>query len=314
MNKFAKLQKELKPYSKFIERYSNIIYETFMNENEFDDFPLEEKIILEAINNGLLFESDDPTYNVKFEKELEFFTKDNLNNFVTKSQILKILPELSQYDLPKMFIAWIDFSDKEECSMFLKSISRINDKSLRACKFAINMKNARGMLVDLTKFGVKFVILLFNKSCANSRTIYHEWTHYFQTFTSKEKFKLIIKKHQKSSDKIEKLLNKFELSIDFVEHIFFSNKEFIARMDNLLYMIHQVQKLEKYKNMSDIDFSNLFIKTFSTENEMCLQSQLSKDIMNIDSGFKMDILFFISLYLCYKSEYRKLCLKLPEII
>lgn len=50
MNKFAKLQKELKPYSKFIERYSNIIYETFMNENEFDDFPLEENIIIEAIN------------------------------------------------------------------------------------------------------------------------------------------------------------------------------------------------------------------------------------------------------------------------
>lgn len=312
MNSFEKLQKEIKPYSKFIDRYSKIIYQLLISDADFNDLPIEENIILEGIHNSLIFESDDPSYNIKFEKELEHFTKENLNSFVTKNQIVNFFPEVSQYNLPTVFIAWLDFSNKSECETFLKSISRLNENSLKTCNFAIRMKDARGMLIDLTKFKVNFVILLFNASRANSRTIYHEWTHYFQTFTDKDKFKMIIEKHQKSSVKKEKSLNEFGLSIDAVEQLFFSNKEYITRMDNLLYMLHQVQKLEKYKNMSDYEFSNKFIKTFSTENSNCLESELAKDIISIDPGFKIDILFFISLYICYKTEYRKLCLNLAE--
>ena len=79
-------------------------------------------------------------------------------------------------------------------------------------------------------------------------------------------------------------------------------------------MIHQTQKLEKYKHLNDNEFANMFIKTFSNSNPKCLETDLAKDILSIDNRFKMDLLFFISMFICQKSEYRKLCLKLPNII
>ncbi len=314
MNNFEQLAIESQKHSKFLNRYLDLISKIILEQEQNDYLPFKESIILEGIKNAFIFESEDPTYNVKLSKELETFTKEHLNDYVSKQDLLKVLPEIERFDIPKVFIGWLDFSNKQECELFLKSISKINDSSLKSCKFAVANKEARGMLIDLTVFNVPFVILLFNKKYTNNRTIYHEWTHFLQKFVSKEKFKIILKNHDKFNKKKDNYLKKFNLDLDVVNNYFFSKKEYITHLDNLLYMIHQVQKLEKYKSLTDIDFSNLFIKTFSTTNPTCLTSELAKDILSIDKGFKMDILFFISLFICKKSEYRKLCLKLPSII
>lgn len=314
MNNFEQLANESQKHSKFLNRYFDLISKIILEQEQDDYLPFKENIILEGIKNAFIFESENPTYNVQLSKELEIFTKEHLNNYVSKQDLLKVLPEIEQYKIPKVFIGWLDFSNKQECELFLKSISKINDSSLKSCKIAVANKEARGMLIDLTVFNVPFVILLFNKKYTNNRTIYHEWTHFLQKFVSKEKFKIILKNHDKFNKKKDDYLKQFNLDLDFVNNYFFSEKEYITHLDNLLYMIHQVQKLEKYKSLTDIDFSNLFIKNFSTTNPVCLESELANDILSIDKGFKMDILFFISLFICKKSEYRKLCLKLSTII
>lgn len=314
MNKFDKLLSESQKHSEFLNRYSSLIYKIIIEADQSDYLPFDEEIILEGFKNAIIFESEDPTYNVQLSKELETFTKKNLNDYVSKQDLLKVLPEIEQFDIPKVFIGWLDFSNKQDCESFLKSISKINESSLKACKFAIANKEARGMLIDLTVFKIPFVILLFNEQKANSRTIYHEWTHFLQKFISKEKFEVILTNHSKFNIKKNEQLKKFNLDLDFVNNYFFSDKEYITHLDNLLYMIHQTQKLEKYKHLNDNEFANMFIKTFSNSNPKCLETDLAKDILSIDNGFKMNLLFFISMFICQKSEYRKLCLKLPNII
>ena len=143
-------------------------------------------------------------------------------------------------------------------------------------------------------------ILLFNKSLMTIRTIYHEWSHLLQTYVGEEQYFKIIEQYEKIKDVQSKLLNKFNLTLDMVNQYFFNKKEYITHLDNLIYLIHQTQKLDKYKNLSDNQFLQLFKKTFGTSSINSLNTNLFKDIINIDKSFNIDILFYIASYILYK--------------
>jgi len=132
------------------------------------------------------------------------------------------------------------------------------------------------------------------------RTIYHEWSHLLQTYVGEEQYFKIIEQYEKIKDVQSKLLNKFNLTLDMVNQYFFNKKEYITHLDNLIYLIHQTQKLDKYKNLSDNQFLQLFKKTFGTSSINSLNTNLFKDIINIDKSFNIDILFYIASYILYK--------------
>jgi hypothetical protein len=167
------------------------------------------------------------------------------------------------------------------------------------------------MFIDLTKFGVNIGFLFFNNETYNDRTICHEWTHVFQTYIG-DKFEKLMELNRNNILLKNKELKKFNLSFDIVQNFFFSKKEYITRLDNLIYMIHQTQKLEKYKNLSDLEFFNLF------KDELCkkdLNNVLIKDILSIDKNFLVDVQFFIASYICLDGEiFTKLCFDLQQRI
>lgn len=77
-------------------------------------------------------------------------------------------------------------------------------------------------------------------------------------------------------------------------------------------MIHQTQKLSKYKQMNNFDFFTLF------KNELCkkdLNIKFIKDVLKIDENFLVDIQFFIAAYICFDGElFTKLCFDLQQRI
>lgn len=132
------------------------------------------------------------------------------------------------------------------------------------------------------------------------RTIYHEWSHLLQTYIGEDQYFKIVEQYETIKENQTKLLNKFDLTLDMVNQYFFNKKEYITHLDNLIYLIHQTQKLNKYNNLFDNQFLQLFKKIFSTNSVNVLNSELYKDIISIDKSFKIDILFYVSAYILYK--------------
>ena len=106
--------------------------------------------------------------------------------------------------------------------------------------------------------------------------------------------------HVRNSEvKKKKKLQKFGLNIAAVENYFFSSKEYVTRLDNLLYMLHQVQKLPQYESLNEHELVDVF------RDQVCrneLNSNIAKDILAIDPDFRMDIVFFIASYICFKGK------------
>lgn len=276
----------------------------------FDDIITEETLI-----NGfksIINESDNPNYYVKLPNELSDLTKKSNNKIIDKYDILSLFPEFEEYNFPKIFVSFFDFSNKNDIKNLLKSISKIkNDKINFILDTAFRNGKKRGMFIELTKFGINFSLLFFNIKTYNERTIYHEWTHIFQTYVGND-FEKIIELSEENKIKKNYELKKFNLTFDIVQNYFFSKKEYVTRLDNLIYMIHQVQKLNKYKKLSDIEFFTFF------KIELCkkdLNVELIGDILNIDKNFLVDIQFFIASYICFDGEiFTKLCFDLQQRI
>lgn len=279
-----------------------------------------DQLICEDISDEIIFkgflniidESNDPNYFIKFPKELKEFTEKFNNLVLDKYDILTIFPEFENCQFPKIFVSFFDFSNKNDVEKIIKSISKLdNNKIVQILKYAFSNNEKRGMFIDLTKYGVNISFLFFNTKTYNQRTIYHEWTHIFQTYIGKD-FEKLIKLNEENVLKKNKELKKFNLTFDIVQNFFFSKKEYITRLDNLIYMIHQVQKLDKYKDLSDIKFFQLF------KFELCkkdLNVKLIQDILKIDKNFLIDIQFFIATYICFDGElFIKLCFDLQNRI
>lgn len=304
-------------FEKFKETYLNILLEEKNLQRYDNDFFIIDKNILneeilERSFQKIITESDDPNYFVKMPNTLADLTKKSNNSVIDKYDILTIFPEFEEYKFPKIFISFFNFNDKKEVEKILKSIYKFkNEKIISIFNLAFKNSQKRGMFIDLTKFNVNIGFLFFNNNMYNIRTIYHEWTHIFQTYVG-EKFEKLIELNEKNIILKNKELEKFNLTFDIVQNFFFSKKEYITRLDNLIYMIHQTQKLEKYKNLSDLDFFNLF------KNEICkkdLNNNLIKDILSIDKNFLVDIQFFIASYICLDGEiFTKLCFDLQQRI
>jgi hypothetical protein len=304
-------------FEKFKENYLNILLEEKNLQRYDNDFFTIDKIILneeilERSFQKIISESDDPNYFVKMPNTLVDLTKKSNNFVIDKYDILTIFPEFEEYKFPKIFISFFNFDDKQEVKKVLKSIYKFrNEKIISIFNLAFKDSQKRGMFIDLTKFNVNVGILFFNNNSYNERTIYHEWTHIFQTYIG-EKFEKLIELNEKNIILKNKELKKFNLTFDIVQNFFFSKKEYVTRLDNLIYMIHQTQKLEKYKNLSDLDFFNLF------KNELCkkdLNNDLVKDILSIDENFLVDIQFFIASYICLDGEiFTKLCFDIQQRI
>ena len=304
-------------FEKFKETYLNILLEEKNLQRYDNDFFIIDKIILneeilERSFQKIITESDDPNYFVKMPNALVDLTKKSNNFVIDKYDILTIFPEFEEYKFPKIFISFFNFNDKQEAKKILKSIYKFrNEKIISIFNLAFKDSQKRGMFIDLTKFNVNVGILFFNNSTYNVRTIYHEWTHIFQTYIG-EKFEKLIELNEKNIILKNKELKKFNLTFDIVQNFFFSKKEYITRLDNLIYMIHQTQKLEKYKNLSDLEFFNLF------KDELCkkdLNNDLIKDILSIDENFLVDIQFFIASYICLDGEiFIKLCFDIQQRI
>ena len=304
-------------FEKFKETYLNILLEEKNLQRYDNDFFIIDKIILneeilERSFQKIITESDDPNYFVKMPNALVDLTKKSNNFVIDKYDILTIFPEFEEYKFPKIFISFFNFNDKQEAKKILKSIYKFrNEKIISIFNLAFKDSQKRGMFIDLTKFNVNVGILFFNNSTYNVRTIYHEWTHIFQTYIG-EKFEKLIELNEKNIILKNKELKKINLTFDIVQNFFFSKKEYITRLDNLIYMIHQTQKLEKYKNLSDLEFFNLF------KDELCkkdLNNDLIKDILSIDENFLVDIQFFIALYICLDGEiFIKLCFDIQQRI
>ena len=304
-------------FGKFKETYLNILLEEKNLQRYDNDFFIIEKNILneeilEKSFQKIITESDNPNYFVKMPNTLVNLTKKSNNSVIDKYDILTIFPEFEEYKFPKIFISFFNFNDKQEVEKILKSIYKFrNEKIISIFNLAFKDSQKRGMFIDLTKFNVNVGFLFFNNNTYNIRTIYHEWTHIFQTYVG-ERFEKLIKLNEKNIILKNKELDKFNLTFDIVQNFFFSKKEYIVRLDNLIYMIHQTQKLEKYKNLSDLEFFNLF------KNELCkkdLNNDLVKDILSIDKNFLVDIQFFIASYICLDGEtFIKLCFDIQQRI
>ena len=302
---------------KFKETYLNILLEEKNLQRYDNDFfffvkNILNEEILERSFQKIITESDDPNYFVKMPNALVNLTKKSNNSVIDKYDILTIFPEFEEYKFPKIFISFFNFNDKQEVEKILKSIYKFrNKKIISIFNLAFKDSQKRGMFIDLTKFNVNVGFLFFNNNTYNIRTIYHEWTHIFQTYVG-EKFEKLIELNEKNIILKNKELKKFNLTFDIVQNFFFSKKEYIVRLDNLIYMIHQTQKLEKYKNLSDLEFFNLF------KNELCkkdLNNDLVKDILSIDENFLVDIQFFIASYICLDGEiFTKLCFDIQQRI
>lgn len=93
--------------------------------------------------------------------------------------------------------------------------------------------------------------------------------------------------------------------MNIIRLYFFSEKEYITHLDNLIYMLHQLQKLEKYSKLNNDEFFKLF-KTDLCKNE--LFGEVAKDILNIDKNFKSDLIFFIAANICFSGQvFNKFC-------
>ena len=304
-------------FKKFKETYLNILLEEKNLQRYDNDFFIIDKNILneeilERSFKKIITESDDPNYFVKMPDALVDLTKKSNNSVIDKYDILTIFPEFEEYNFPKIYISFFNFNDKKEVEKILKSIYKFkNEKIISIFNFAFRDSQKRGMFIDLIKFNVNVGFLFFNNNTYNIRTIYHEWTHIFQTYVG-EKFEKLIELNEKNIILKNKELKKFNLTFDIVQNFFFSKKEYITRLDNLIYMIHQTQKLEKYTNLSDLEFFNLF------KNELCkkdLNNDLVKDILSIDENFLVDIQFFIASYICLDGEiFIKLCFDIQQRI
>lgn len=302
---------------KFKETYLNILLEEKNFQRYDNDFFIIDKNILneeilERSFQKIITESDDPNYFVKMPNTLVNLTKKSNNSVIDKYDILTIFPEFEEYKFPKIFISFFNFNDKQEVEKILKSIYKFrNEKIISIFNLAFKDSQKRGMFIDLTEFNINIGFLFFNNNTYNVRTIYHEWTHIFQTYVG-ERFEKLIELNEKNIILKNKELDKFNLTFDIVQNFFFSKKEYIVRLDNLIYMIHQTQKLEKYKNLSDLEFFNLF------KNELCkkdLNNDLVKDILSIDKNFLVDIQFFIASYICLDGEiFTKLCFDIQQRI
>ena len=308
----------MKKFDKFKETYLNILLEDIeLQRYDNDYFTINDDIlneeILEKSFQNIVIESDDPNYFVKMPNSLIELTKNSNNSIIDNYNILTIFPEFEGYKFPKLFVSFFDFNDKNEVEKILKSIYKFkNEKIISIFNLAFKNSEKIGMFIDLTKFNVNIGFLFFNVKTYNDRTIYHEWTHVFQTYIG-NKFEKLIELNEKKNILIKnKELKKFNLTFDIVQNFFFSKKEYITRLDNLIYMIHQTQKLEKYKNLSDLEFFNLF------EDELCkkdLNNILIKDILSIDKNFLVDVQFFIAAYICLDGEiFTKLCFDLQQRI
>ena len=93
-----------------------------------------------------------------------------------------------------------------------------------------------------------------------------------------------------------------------MQEYFFSEKEYIAHLDNLLYMLHQIQKLPKYSKIQNRNFFNMF------KEEICkyeLNAEIAKEAIFIDNTFNMDLIFFIAAYICFDGDvFEKFCMDL----
>lgn len=304
-------------FEKFKETYLNILLEEKNLQRYDNDFFIIDKNILneeilETSFQKIIMESDDPNYFVKMPNSLVDLTKKSNNSVIDKYDILTIFPEFEEYKFPKIYISFFNFNNKKEVEKILKSIYKFkNEKIISIFNLAFKDSQKRGMFIDLTKFNVNVGFLFFNNNTYNIRTIYHEWTHIFQTYVG-EKFEKLIELNEKNIILKNKELKKFNLTFDIVQNFFFSKEEYIVRLDNLIYMIHQTQKLKKYKNLSDLEFFNLF------KNELCkkdLNNDLVKDILSIDENFLVDIQFFIASYICLDGEiFTKLCFDIQQRI
>lgn len=303
--------------NKFKETYLNILLEEIDLQRYNNDYfivvknVLNEEILEKSFQN-IIIETDDPNYFVKMPNTLIKLTKNSNNSIIDSYDILTVFPEFENCTFPKLFVSFFDFNDENEVEKILKSIYRFkNEKIISIFNFAFKNSEKRGMFIDLTKFGVNIGFLFFNSETYNDRTICHEWTHVFQTYIG-DKFEKLIELNENNILIKNKELKKFNLSFDIVQNFFFSKKEYITRLDNLIYMIHQTQKLEKYKNLSDLEFFNLF------KDELCkkdLNNILIKDILSIDKNFLIDIQFFIASYICLDGEiFTKLCFDLQQRI
>lgn len=289
MNKFNKLYKNIiLEQIRFLDKYPLTDFIDFSE----SIFPIDQQILIKAFEN-IINESQDPDYFIKLPKEFLEITKSQ--TLLQKDEIVRIFPEVSNYNLPKVFIYIFDFGNEKEKQTFLKSISKIKYSYLMRLK--IN-QSLRGCGIDLTPFNKNLFILLFNKNKYNQRTIYHQWTHYFQKFVKEDKFKELIQLHYQNEQKINQLLKPFNINLDFVQMYFLNQKEYITHLDNLLYVLHQAQKLDKYKNLNDIQFFNIFKSNFNNTDINCLNSEIAKDIINIKNDYKTEILFYISCFIC----------------
>ena len=276
----------------------------------FDDFIVERSritanMITEAVGYALN-ESADPDYYVKMPKKLAELTRMKDGEIIDRYDILTVFPEFSGYKFPKTYVLFFDFSNKTDINRIISLFLRPDDeKAIAYLKTAFMMaKGARGMHLSFSKFGVDIDCMLFNKPIFNERTIYHEWTHFFQVHVGDSFVKKVEMSTENEEAKNEKL-KKFGLTMNVMREYFFSNKEYVARLDNLLYMIHQAQKLPKYEGMNDFEFFNMF------KEDVCangLDSGVVKDILQIDSGFYTDIVFFICAKMCFEGDlFDKLC-------
>lgn len=181
-------------FDNFKNVYLNILLEEKnLQRYHNDHFVIDENIlneqILEKSFQNVIIESDNPNYFVKMPDALINLTKKSNNLVIDKYDILTIFPEFEEYKFPKIFISFFNFNDKHEVEKILKSIYKFkNEKIVSIFNLAFKDSQKRGMFIDLTKFNINVGFLFFNIEKYNIRTIYHEWTHIFQTYVGK-KFK-----------------------------------------------------------------------------------------------------------------------------
>lgn len=265
------------------------------------DLRITSKILLESFDNAVVTESDDPDYYAKLPRELVDFTRKSDGKIVDELDILTLFPEFKDHHLPKVYVQFFDFMNENEVHKIIKKFGDFDVDALNRLKFAFMKKfreSARGIHSYVKIKGIEFSFIFFNTRKYNERTIYHEWTHYFQRYVG-EDFAKLMELHVRNSEVKEKKLQKFGLNIAAVENYFFSAKEYVTRLDNLLYMLHQVQKLPQYESLNEHELVDVF-KDQVCRNE--LNSNISKDILAIDPDFKMDITFFIAAYICFKGK------------
>jgi len=304
MKHYGKSSSPILHLNELIENKHLFRHGQFTDGYELKNLGITDEILTEAVND-ILNESDDPEYYVKLPKELVDFTRKFNDRIADKYDILALFPEFEKFSFPAIYVKFFDFSDKTVVKNVIESFSDLGERPISTMKFSfISASTNRGCHVFFNKFGINVACLFFNSKLYNERTIYHEWTHFFQTYVGDE-FKKLIEISMANREEKNRRLEKFGLSMDVMQWYFFTEKEYIAHLDNVLYMLHQAQKLPRYNKMSDEDFFSIFKKDICEDE---LNSSIARDIMSIDNNFKIDLLFFIVAYICFDGDvFEKLC-------